>query len=72
MKRLVVFATFFALLFSTGTLLWAQGSAESSVRGNLAGVVVDNSGAVVPGELTCGRKPRITASTRAPSRRSSA
>jgi hypothetical protein len=49
MKKLVVFATFFALVFSTSALLWAQGSAESSVRGNLAGVVVDNSGAVVPG-----------------------
>jgi len=49
MKKLVVFATFFALLFSTSALLWGQGSAESAVRGNLAGVVVDNSGAVVPG-----------------------
>jgi len=49
MKKIVVFATFFALLFSTSALVWGQGSAESSVRGNLAGVVVDNSGAVVPG-----------------------
>src|SRR4051812_7410514 len=49
MKRLVVFATFLALLMATSASLWGQGSAESSVRGNLAGVVVDNSGAVVPG-----------------------
>src|SRR3954471_2306674 len=49
MKKLVVFATFFALLVSTSALVWAQGSAESAVRGNLSGVVVDNSGAVVPG-----------------------
>src|SRR3954470_1287940 len=49
MKRLVVFATFVALLMATSASLWGQGSAESSVRGNLAGVVVDNSGAVVPG-----------------------
>src|SRR5438270_8022362 len=49
MKKIVVFATFFALLFSTSALLWGQGSAESSVRGNLSGVVVDNTGAVVPG-----------------------
>ena len=28
---------------------WAQGSAESSVRGNLSGTVVDTSGAVVTG-----------------------
>jgi hypothetical protein len=49
MKKLVVFATFVALLFSATAFVWAQGSAESSVRGSLAGVVVDNSGAVVPG-----------------------
>jgi hypothetical protein len=49
MKKLVVFATFVALLFSATAFVWGQGSAESSVRGNLAGVVVDNSGAVVPG-----------------------
>src|SRR3954467_8735734 len=49
MKRLVVFATFLTLLMATTATLWGQGSAESSVRGNLAGVVVDNSGAVVPG-----------------------
>src|SRR5437868_68658 len=49
MKKLVVFATFVALLFSATAFVWGQGSAESSVRGNLAGIVVDNSGAVVPG-----------------------
>src|SRR5690348_9045192 len=49
MKKLVVFTTFLALLIAATASLWAQGSAESSVRGNLAGVVVDNSGAVVPG-----------------------
>src|SRR3954447_7198398 len=49
MKRLVVFATFLTLLMATTASMWAQGSAESSVRGNLSGVVVDNSGAVVPG-----------------------
>src|SRR3954469_12825951 len=49
MKRLVVFATFLALLMATSASLWGQGSAESSVRGNLAGGVVDNLGAVVPG-----------------------
>src|SRR3954471_6077687 len=49
MKRLLVFATFLTLLMATSAPLWGQGSSESSVRGNLAGVVVDNSGAVVPG-----------------------
>jgi len=49
MKRLVVFATFITLLMATTASLWGQGSAESSVRGNLAGSVVDNSGALVPG-----------------------
>src|SRR3954454_17379127 len=49
MKKLVVFATFVALLFSATAFVWGQGSAESSVRGNLSGVVVDNTGAVVPG-----------------------
>src|SRR3954468_13189741 len=49
MKRLIVFATFLTLLMATTASLWGQGSAESAVRGNLAGVVVDNSGAVVPG-----------------------
>src|SRR2546423_2841722 len=41
-------ATLIMLAAMTG-YCFAQGSAESSVRGNLAGSVVDSSGAVVPG-----------------------
>src|SRR2546430_853696 len=49
MKRLVMFVTLLTLLFATTASVWAQGSAEASVRGNMAGIVADNTGAVVPG-----------------------
>src|SRR5258708_2435208 len=37
------------MIASASSLVWSQGSSESSVRGNLSGSVVDSSGAVVTG-----------------------
>src|SRR3954463_4367231 len=48
MKKQVCLAVVAFLVFSS-IGLFAQGSAESSVRGNLSGTVVDTSGAVVAG-----------------------
>src|SRR3954469_14549861 len=47
-KKFAVFSLMLALLAITSPA-WGQGSAESSVRGNLSGAVVDSSGAIVPG-----------------------
>src|SRR5882724_5846541 len=48
-RKLVVGFAVLALLTAFTVPAFAQGSAESSVRGNLAGSVVDSSGAVVTG-----------------------
>src|SRR5438270_2455886 len=48
-RKLVVGFAVLALLTAFTVPAFAQGSAESSVRGNLAGTVVDSSGAVVTG-----------------------
>src|SRR5213082_3979118 len=48
MKKQVCLAVAAILVFSS-IGLFAQGSAESSVRGNLSGTVVDSSGAIVTG-----------------------
>src|SRR4051812_38690821 len=48
-RKLVVGFAVLALLTVFTVPAFAQGSAESSVRGNLAGTVVDSSGAVVTG-----------------------
>src|SRR3954451_14898534 len=47
-KKFAVFSLMLALLAITSPA-WGQGSAESSVRGNLSGAVVDSSGAIVAG-----------------------
>jgi len=49
MKRFTRFAAAFTLVAALAGYSFAQGSAESSVRGNLSGAVVDSSGAVVTG-----------------------
>src|SRR5215475_1603986 len=49
MKRLIGCGLLVALVAIASVAAFAQGSAESSVRGNLSGLVVDSSGAVVPG-----------------------
>src|SRR3954470_19673089 len=48
-KKMVAAVTITALFAVFTVPAFAQGSAESSVRGNLAGSVVDSSGAVVTG-----------------------
>jgi hypothetical protein len=48
-KRLVAAVAVLALLTAFTVPVFAQGSAESSVRGNLSGTVVDSSGALVTG-----------------------
>src|SRR5437660_5496419 len=48
-RKLVVGFAVLALLTAFTVPAFAQGSAESSVRGNLSGSVVDTSGAVVTG-----------------------
>src|SRR5260221_251084 len=48
-RKLVVGFAVLALLTAFTVPAFAQGSAESSVRGNLAGSVVDSSGAIVTG-----------------------
>jgi Carboxypeptidase regulatory-like domain/TonB dependent receptor len=48
-RKLVVGFAVLALLTAFTVPAFAQGSAESSVRGNLSGTVVDSSGAVVTG-----------------------
>ena len=48
-RKLVVGFVVLALLTAFTVPAFAQGSSESSVRGNLAGTVVDSSGAVVTG-----------------------
>jgi len=48
-KKMVAAVAVLALLTAFTVPAFAQGSAESSVRGNLAGSVVDSSGAVVTG-----------------------
>src|SRR5436305_5389005 len=48
-NRIVAAVAVLALLTAFTVPAFAQGSAESSVRGNLAGSVVDSSGAVVSG-----------------------
>src|SRR5256885_12523536 len=48
-KKLVAAVAVLTLLTAFTLPAFAQGSAESSVRGNLAGNVVDSSGAVVTG-----------------------
>src|SRR5437868_9143561 len=48
-RKLVVGFAVLALLTAFTVPAFAQGSAESSVRGNLAGTVVDSSGAVATG-----------------------
>src|SRR2546430_11904904 len=48
-KKIVAAVAVLALLTAFTLPAFAQGSAESSVRGNLAGSVVDSSGAVVQG-----------------------
>src|SRR3954454_13999054 len=48
-RKLVVGFAVLALLTAFTVPAFAQGSAESSVRGNLAGTVVDSSGAIVTG-----------------------
>src|SRR4051812_2282993 len=49
MRRLIACGLMVALLAFVSVGAFAQGSAESSVRGNLSGTVVDSSGAIVPG-----------------------
>ena len=49
MKKFTKIAAMLFLIASITGYCFAQGSAESSVRGNLAGSVVDSSGAVVTG-----------------------
>src|SRR4051812_1251067 len=49
MKRFTRFVAAFTLVAALAGYGFAQGSAESSVRGNLSGAVVDSSGAVVTG-----------------------
>src|SRR5437868_10830955 len=48
-RKLVVGFAVLALLTAFTVPAFAQGSSESSVRGNLAGSVVDSSGAIVTG-----------------------
>ena len=48
-KKLIAAVAVLALLTAFTVPAFAQGSSESSVRGNLAGTVVDSSGAVVTG-----------------------
>src|SRR3954463_4312103 len=48
-KKMVAALAVLALLTAFTVPAFAQGSAESSVRGNLAGSVVDSSGAIVTG-----------------------
>src|SRR6476620_8055508 len=48
-KKTVAALAVLALLTAFTVPAFAQGSAESSVRGNLSGTVVDTSGAVVTG-----------------------
>src|SRR3954466_7708457 len=48
-KKIVAALAVLALLTAFTVPAFAQGSAESSVRGNLAGSVVDSSGAIVTG-----------------------
>src|SRR3954462_536832 len=48
-KKMVAALAVLALLTAFTVPAFAQGSAESSVRGNLSGTVVDSSGAVVTG-----------------------
>src|SRR6266481_9356358 len=48
-RKVVVGFAVLALLTAFTVPAFAQGSSESSVRGNLAGSVVDSSGAVVTG-----------------------
>src|SRR5215467_13916688 len=48
-RKLVVGVAVLALLTAFTVPAFAQGSTESSVRGNLSGLVVDSSGAVVTG-----------------------
>src|SRR3954467_722325 len=49
MRRFIGCSLLIALVLLSATAVLGQGSAESSVRGNLAGNVVDASGAVVTG-----------------------
>src|SRR3954471_5717983 len=49
MKQFTKIAATVLLIAAVTGYCFAQGSAESSVRGNLAGTVVDSSGAVVTG-----------------------
>ena len=49
MRRFIGCGLLIALVLLSATAALAQGSTESSVRGNLSGSVVDASGAVVPG-----------------------
>src|SRR5439155_21760399 len=49
MRRLIGCGLVIPFVLLTATAALAQGSAESSVRGNLSGAVVDSSGAVVTG-----------------------
>src|SRR3954466_14267447 len=48
-KKIVAAVAVLTLLTAFTVPVFAQGSAESSVRGNLSGNVVDSSGAVVTG-----------------------
>src|SRR5947209_8063606 len=48
-NKIVAAVAVLALLTAFTVPAFAQGSAESSVRGNLAGSVVDSSGAIVTG-----------------------
>src|SRR5437764_6139224 len=48
-KKIVAAVAVLALLTAFTVPVFAQGSAESSVRGNLSGSVVDSSGALVTG-----------------------
>src|SRR5438270_1608061 len=49
MRRIGFCILLLALVGTLNVPVWSQGSAESSVRGNLAGTVADSSGAVVTG-----------------------
>src|SRR4051812_24647803 len=49
MRRFIGCGLLIALVLLSASAAIAQGSAESSVRGNLSGSVVDTSGAVVAG-----------------------
>jgi hypothetical protein len=49
MRRLILCGLIAAIIAFTSLGAFAQGSAESSVRGNLSGTVVDSSGAIITG-----------------------